>query len=68
MGAVFVLSCSLLLVRCRARLNARVERGALNAGRAWIPGGSVVDGFGQSLGFLFSGVVLRGRFLFVGLQ
>ena len=51
MGAVFVLSCSLLLVRCRARLNARVERGALNAGRAWIPGGGVVDGFWAESGF-----------------
>jgi len=49
--AVFVLSCSLFLVRCRARLNARVERGALNAGRAWILGCGVVDGFWAESGF-----------------
>ena len=50
-------------VRCRARLNARSSRGALNAGRAWIPDGGAFDGFGRST-FQFSGVVLRGLFLF----
>jgi len=45
----------------RARRNARVDLGALNAGRAWILGGRVVDGFGQSfvlqffLGLCFEG-------------
>ena len=42
-GAVCVLSRSLLSVGCRARLNARVEPGALNAGQARILGGGVVD-------------------------
>lgn len=32
LDAVCVLSCSFLLVGCSARLNARVEPGALNAG------------------------------------
>ena len=67
-GAVCVLSRRLLPVGCRARLNARVEPGALNAGQARILAGDVVDGFGQSLflpvfwDFCFEG------FFFIGLR
>ena len=64
--AFFPFAC--FLVGCRARLNARVELGALNAGRAWVLGGGAVDGFGQSLFFQFSWVVLRGFSFFIGLQ
>ncbi len=54
----------LLLVRCRARvLRAGLDGAALNAGRAWILGGGVFDGFGQSLFFLFLDFVLRRAFL-----
>jgi hypothetical protein len=34
------------LADCRARLNARVDPGALNAGQAWILGYRADDGFG----------------------
>jgi hypothetical protein len=37
---------SLFLVDCSSRLNARVDPGSLNAGKAWILGGREVDGFG----------------------
>ncbi len=58
------LSCNLLLAEVpRAGVARGSGRGALNAGRAWIIGGGAVDGFGQSW-FQFSGVVLRGPFLF----
>ena len=65
LGAVCVLPCSQLPVGFHARVLRAVRAGgALNAGRARIPAGGVVDGFGQSLFFQFSGVVLRGLFLF----
>jgi hypothetical protein len=65
--AVCVLPFSQLPVGFRARLNGRFEPGALNAGRAWIAGG-LVDGFGQSLFFQFSGVCASRAFLFLSVS
>ena len=48
----------------RVRCSARVEPGAINAGRAWILGGGAVDGFEQCLMFQFSGVCASKGFSF----
>jgi hypothetical protein len=55
-------------VRYRARLNARIKLGALNAGQAWILDGAAVDGFGQSLFFQFSVIYVEGFSFFICLR